>query len=120
MDQTIALIWVPPALALLGFVFNGTLALVRPTAKTLVSIIGAGVLLAAFGVAVAIFSAFAGLLPDAPLVFRYWCWLQVGALQVALAFQVDQLALVMLMLLTGVGPLLHLCSIGYMKEDPGY
>ena len=69
MDTTVSLIWLPPALALLGFVLNGTLAFVRPTAKLLVSIIGAGVLLAAFGVSVAVFSAFASLHPDAPIVF---------------------------------------------------
>ena len=40
-------IWVAPALALLGFVLNGTIAFVRPNAKTLVSVVGAGVLLVA-------------------------------------------------------------------------
>jgi NADH-quinone oxidoreductase subunit L len=120
VDRTVALIWLPPALALLGFVLNGVLVFVRPAVKTLVSIIGAGVLLAAFGVSVAIFSAFAGLHPDAPLVFRYWSWVPVGTLQLDVAFQVDQLALVMLMVVTGVGSLIHLFSIGYMKEDPGY
>ena len=46
------LVWLAPALALLGFVLNGTLALARPNSKTLVSVIGAGVLLAAFAVSV--------------------------------------------------------------------
>jgi len=121
---TVDLIWLAPALALLGFVLNGTLALARPTAKTLVSIIGAGVLLAAFGVAIAVFSAFTGLhaLPpsEAPVVFRYWSWIPVGTLQVDFALQVDQLSLVMLLVVTGVGSLIHLFSIGYMKDDPGY
>jgi NADH-quinone oxidoreductase subunit L len=44
----------------------------------------------------------------------------VGALQVDLAFQVDQLAAVMLLVVTGVGSLIHLFSVGYMREDPGY
>src|SRR6266480_4654298 len=114
------LIWLAPALALLGFVLNGALVFIRPTAKTLVSIIGAGVLLAAFGVAVAVFSAFAGLHAEAPVVLRYWSWIPVGTLQVDFAFQVDQLSAVMLMVVTGVGSLIHLFSVGYMKEDPGY
>src|SRR3989441_10159978 len=111
-----------PALALLGFVLNGALALLRPSAKTLVSVIGAGVLLAAFAVAIAVFTALIGLptAPEAPLVFRYWSWIPVGTLQVDFAFQVDQLSAVMLMVVTGVGSLIHLFSIGYMKEDPGY
>jgi NADH-quinone oxidoreductase subunit L len=120
VDTTVELIWLPPALALLGFVLNGTLAFVRPTAKTLVSIIGAGVLVAAFAVAIAIFSAFMGLHPDAPIVFRYWSWIPVGTLQIDVALQVDQLSLVMLLVVTGVGSLIHLFSIGYMKEDEGY
>ena len=114
------LIWIAPALALLGFVLNGTLAFVRPTAKTLVSIIGAGVLLAAFGVSVTVFQAFADLQADAPVVFRYWSWIPVGTLQVDFALQVDQLSIVMLLIVTGVGSLIHLFSIGYMKDDPGY
>src|SRR5436190_23825464 len=114
------LIWLAPALALLGFVLNGTLAFVRPNAKTLVSVIGAGVLLAAFAVAVVVFRAFVGLHPEEPIIFRYWQWIPVDTLQVDFAFQVDQLSLVMLMVVTGVGSLIHVFSIGYMKEDPGY
>jgi len=114
------LIWLPPALALLGFVLNGTLALTRPTAKTLVSVIGAGVLLAAFAASIAVFSAFVGLHADEPVVLRYWSWIPVGTLQGDVALQVDQLSLVMLLVVTGVGSLIHLFSIGYMKEDPGY
>jgi NADH-quinone oxidoreductase subunit L len=44
----------------------------------------------------------------------------VGTLQVDLAFQVDQLSAVMLLVVTGVGSLIHLFSVGYMREDPGY
>ncbi|MFN2570611.1 MAG: NADH-quinone oxidoreductase subunit L [Gemmatimonadales bacterium] len=114
------LIWLAPALALLGFVLNGALAFARPSAKTAVSIIGAGVLLGAFAVSVTVVQAFAGLHADAPIVFRYWSWIPVGTLQVDFAFQVDQLSSVMILVVTGVGSLIHLFSIGYMKEDPGY
>src|SRR5690242_20074975 len=114
------LIWLAPALALLGFLLNGTLALTRPNAKTLVSVIGAGVLLGAFAIAVVVFSSFRGVHPEEALIYRYWSWIPVGTLQVDFAFQVDQLAAVMLLIVTGVGSLIHLFSIGYMKEDPGY
>jgi len=114
------LIWLAPALALLGFLLNGTLALTRPNAKTLVSVIGAGVLLGAFAIAVVVFSSFRGVHPEEALIYRYWSWIPVGTLQVDFAFQVDQLSLVMLLIVTGVGSLIHLFSIGYMKEDPGY
>src|SRR6266542_1485610 len=114
------LIWLAPALALLGFVLNGALVFVRPTAKTLVSVIGAGVLLAAFVVSALVFSAFPGLHAEAPVVLRYWSWIPVGTLQVDFALQVDQLSAVMLLVVTGVGALIHLFSIGYMRDDPGY
>ena len=44
----------------------------------------------------------------------------VGSLQVDFAFQVDQLSTVMLLVITGVGSLIHLFSVGYMKADAGY
>ena len=114
------LIWLAPALALLGFVLNGALALWRPTAKAAVSVIGVGVLAGAFAVGLAVVSAFAGLGAEAPVVFRYWSWMPVGTLQVDAALQVDQLSAVMLLVVTGVGSLIHVFSVGYMKEDPGY
>jgi len=114
------LIWLAPALAFLGFVLNGALALWRPTAKAAVTVIGVGVLAAAFSVGVAVVTAFARLGAEAPVVFRYWSWMPVGALQVDAALQVDQLSAVMLLVVTGVGSLIHLFSVGYMKEDAGY
>src|SRR5437899_770056 len=113
-------IWLAPALALLGFVLNGILSLTRPRAKTLVSIIGVGVLVASFLVALGVFRSFAGLHAEEPVVFRYWSWMPVGTLQVDFALQVDQLSTVMLLVVTGVGSLIHLFSVGYMKDDPGY
>src|SRR5437867_2795218 len=114
------LIWLAPALALLGFVLNGTLALARPATKTAVSIIGVGVLLGAFAIGIAVFRPFVALHTDAPVVFQYWSWIPVGSLQVNVGFQVDQLSTVMLLVVTGVGSLIHIFSVGYMKEDPGY
>ena len=119
-ETAVDLIWLAPALALLGFVLNGALVFTRPNAKTLVSVVGAGVLIAAFAVSVVVFRAFSGLHAEAPVVFRYWSWMPVGTLQVDFALQVDQLSTVMLLVVTGVGSLIHLFSIGYMKEDPGY
>ncbi len=113
-------IWLAPALALLGFVLNGALALTRPKATTLVSVIGVGVLVASFVVALGVFRSFAGLHAEEPVVFRYWSWIPVGTLQVDFALQVDQLSSVMLLVVTGVGSLIHLFSVGYMKDDPGY
>jgi NADH-quinone oxidoreductase subunit L len=114
------LVWLTVALPLAGFLFNGALALRRPQAKSLVSAVGVGVLLGAFAVALGIFVELWLNPPHAPIIVSLWSWLPVERLQVDLAFQVDQLATVMLLVVTGVGSLIHLFSVGYMGEDPGY
>jgi NADH-quinone oxidoreductase subunit L len=113
-------IWLTIALPLAGFLANGALALVRPDAKRVVSVIGPGVTLAAFLVGAAIFAGVWAAPPEAPIIVTLWDWMPAGALQVKLALQVDQLSLVMLLVVTGVGGLIHLFSVGYMGADPGY
>jgi len=113
-------VWLAVALPLGGFLVNGALALRRPDAKGLVSLVGPGVLLGAFGVSVGVFRELLGNPPHEPLIVPIWPWLSVGQLSVDLAFQVDQLSAVMLLVVTGVGSLIHLFSVGYMREDPGY
>ncbi len=113
-------VWLTVAFPLLGFLVNGAISLRKPGARTLVSIVGAGVLLSAFAVALALFVELRLHPPHAPIVVSLWRWLPVGPLQLDFAFQVDQLSAVMLLIVTGVGSLIHLFSIGYMKEDPGY
>jgi NADH-quinone oxidoreductase subunit L len=44
----------------------------------------------------------------------------VGDLRVDAAFQLDQLSMVMILVITGVGMLIHIFSVGYMQDDPGY
>jgi NADH-quinone oxidoreductase subunit L len=51
---------------------------------------------------------------------RLWSWLPVGDLSIDLALQVDQLSTTLLLVVTGVGSLIHLFSVGYMGSDPGY
>jgi len=114
------LLWAVPALPLLGFVGNGMLALTRPKAKTAVSIIGVGVLVLSFAAAVAAVAGFVRLHPAAPLVFRYWEWMPVGDLRVDYALELDYLSAVMILVVTGVSALIHVFSVGYMGEDPGY
>jgi NADH-quinone oxidoreductase subunit L len=116
----IPLVWLAVALPLAGFLVNGALALRRPDAKNLVSVVGCGTLLGAFAVSLGAFFELLRAHAEGPSIVRLWSWLPVGSLQVDLAFQVDQLSTVMLLVVTGVGSLIHLFSVGYMKEDPGY
>ncbi len=113
-------IWLAVALPLGGFLVNGALALRPAPSKTAVSIIGPGVLLAAFVVCAGVFLGLRAHPPHEPHIVTLWQWMAAGTLTVNLAFQVDQLSAVMLLVVTGVGSLIHLFSVGYMKEDPGY
>jgi len=55
-----------------------------------------------------------------PFVQRYFSWMPAGDLQIDAAFQLDQLSMMMTLVVTGVGMLIHLFSVGYMRDDPGY
>ncbi|HVZ47578.1 MAG TPA: NADH-quinone oxidoreductase subunit L [Gemmatimonadaceae bacterium] len=85
------------------------------------SIVGPGVLVLAFGLAVAIFAAMRGVAEmPAPYVNVLFHWMPVGTLQLDAALQLDALSMVMVLVITGVGTLIHLFSVGYMQDDPGY
>ncbi|MBI4503012.1 MAG: NADH-quinone oxidoreductase subunit L [Gemmatimonadetes bacterium] len=114
-------VWLVVMLPFGGFLANGWISFFRPNDKRAVSIIGVGVLAGAFLVAVAVvLGAARETVEAAPAVFTYWSWMPVGTLQVDVAFQVDHLSSVMLLVVTGVGALIHVFSVGYMRADPGY
>jgi len=94
----------------------------RHPAARLVSLVGPGVLLAAFGLAAATFVAMrsAGEAMHAPYVLTLFSWLPTGTLSLDAALQLDQLSMVMVLIITGIGTLIHLFSVGYMQDDPGY
>jgi NADH-quinone oxidoreductase subunit L len=84
------------------------------------SIIGPGVLIVSFLLALGIWQAMAGVHMEAPFIQRYFSWMPVGDLQIDAALQLDQLSIVMILVVTGVGALIHIFSVGYMQDDPGY
>jgi NADH-quinone oxidoreductase subunit L len=120
MPTSVSLVWLAVLLPFLGFLVNGWLSFFRPNAKRAVSVVGVGVLVAAFLVGLTTVLGLAAAEADAPYVVRVWTWLPVGELQVDLAFQVDALSAVMLMVVTGVSAIIHVFSIGYMREDRSY
>jgi len=86
----------------------------------IVSVVGPAVLLLAFALTVAIWAAMVQSGSTAPYVQVYFPWMPVGDLHLDAAFQLDQLAIVMMLVITGVGSLIHVFSVGYMRDDPGY
>jgi NADH-quinone oxidoreductase subunit L len=89
----------------------------------LTSIVGPGVLVLSFVLAAMIYMAMSsagGGAIHAPYIQRYFSWMPVGDLTIDAAFQLDQLSMMMTLVVTGVGMLIHLFSVGYMQDDPGY
>ncbi len=130
-------LWLLPVLPLLGAIVNGVIALGVGRARgeqveattarhPLVTLMGPGVLLASFALALAIFVAMlgAGTSTSAglatPLIVRLGSWIPAGALVIDWAFQLDQLSMLMVLVITGVGTLIHIFSVGYMRDDAGY
>ena len=105
-----------PLLPLVGFVLNGVGFRRVPTG--LVGIIATLAVLASFLIAISLFTSFS---PEAgPQIVTLFDWISVGDLRINFSFQIDQLSLLMLLVVTGVGTLIHLYSIGYMKHDEGF
>ena len=84
------------------------------------SIVGPAVLFLSFVLSVAIFLAYKASGSHDPFVQRYFTWMVAGDLTIDAALMIDQLSLVMLLVVTGVGTLIHVFSVGYMRDDPGY
>jgi NADH-quinone oxidoreductase subunit L len=90
---------------------------------SITSIVGPGVLLLTFLLVAAIFVAMRTVAAGehlAPFIQSYFSWMPVGDLRIDAAFQLDQLSMVMMLIITGVGALIHVFSVGYMQDDPGY
>jgi NADH-quinone oxidoreductase subunit L len=114
------LLWAIALLPLLGFAVNGVAAFAAPTRKIIPTIVGPGVVALAFVLALINFIRMFGADLHEPIIETYWQWMPVGSLSVDAAFQLDQLSMLMTMIVTGVSLLIHIFSIGYMHEDPGY
>lgn len=105
-----------PLLPLLGFVINGVGFRRVPTG--LVGGIATLAVLASFLIVVSLFMSFPA--EGGPQIVPLFDWISVGDLHIPFSFQIDQLSLLMLLVVTGVGTLIHLYSIGYMHHDEGF
>src|SRR5262245_14742211 len=109
------LVWIV-MLPLAGFVINGLLG--RRFGNRFVSVVGCGLPIASCVlVCVCTGSMLAG---NAPLIQTVFTWASFGERTFDVAFYFDRLSAVMALIVTGVGSLIHVYSIGYMKGDDGY
>src|SRR5438309_9291508 len=112
-------LWIIPLLPLLGAAANGIFAVRWP--RSAVNAIALGSTGLSFLAALEVAREFANLSADQiPLIRSYFTWVEAGSLRADFALQVDQLTLIMLLVVTGIGWLIHLYSIGYMAGDAGY
>ncbi|MDP9267145.1 MAG: NADH-quinone oxidoreductase subunit L, partial [Acidobacteriota bacterium] len=112
-------LWLIPLLPLLGAALNGLLG--RSFSKRTVAIIGVGFPGGALAWALVVTSRFLAL-PFERIPYNEYIlpWIVAGSFQANIAFYLDQLSLVMLLVVTGVGFLIHVYSIGYMEHEGGY
>ncbi len=108
------LIWLVPVLPLVGVVINGIFG--RWTRER-AHILGVGTTGLSFLIAFGIFLRAAG---GATLNWDVYTWIPVGEFTASVGFLVDPLSAVMMLVVTFVGFLIHVYSVGYMHGDPGY
>lgn len=102
---------------LLGSIINGTFG--KNLSKNLVGNIASGAVGLSFVLSVI---AFANLqsIPDRVVNVEYYRWISSGLIDVPMGFWLDSLSSLYILVITGVGFLIHVYSIGYMHEDEGY
>lgn len=109
-------LWLIPLLPLAGAAINGFFG--RRLSRQAVSGIALLFSGAAFAMALWVVSQFSSL--SLPYIETLAPWIRAGSFQVDFAFYFDQLSLVMLLVVTGVGFLIHIYSTGYMWEEGGF
>lgn len=116
----INLIYLTTILPLAGFLINGIFGS-RIRNEKIIGIIGSGTIGLSFLVAVGAFLETLSLpVEQRQHIVNLFTWIQTGGLNVGFSYQVDQLSLVMALIVTGVGFIIHVYSIGYMHGDKGF
>ncbi|WP_167881244.1 NADH-quinone oxidoreductase subunit L [Leptospira gomenensis] len=105
------------ALPLAGFLISGIFG---NRLKSAAGFVSTGAVFLSFLLAVVSLAAFHPMERSVPEIVTVFPWISAGGIQISIAYQVDQLSLYMILIITGIGSLIHLYSIAYMKGDPGY
>jgi NADH-quinone oxidoreductase subunit L len=109
-------LWLIPILPLAGFVINGLFG--RRFSKAIINAVAIGSVVLAF---LWVLKTLLGLgSMDSVYIERYFTWIQSGSIHIGCDLAVDRLTAVMLLVVTGIGSLIHIYSIGYMAHEGGY
>ncbi|RYF52343.1 MAG: NADH-quinone oxidoreductase subunit L [Cytophagaceae bacterium] len=106
------LAWLIPLLPLLGFIINGLGR--KVLSKSLVGLVGCAVILAAFVMSVMIFLQTKD---GSVLNAKYFDFINIASFNLGFEFKIDQLSSLFLLIITGVGFLIHVYSTAYMHEE---
>src|SRR5450755_2594943 len=109
-------LWLIPLLPLTGFLINGIFG--RRFPKSLVNTVAIGSVLLSFLWVLKVIFEMGDL--NTPHLEHYFTWIQSGTVNIGCDFLVDRLTIVMLLVVTGIGSLIHIYSIGYMAHEGGY
>jgi NADH-quinone oxidoreductase subunit L len=120
------LLWLIPFAPLAGAALNGLVALAyakraQGPNERLVALIGCAAPLLSFVIVVKLFAQMRALAPEARVFEQsLFTWIAAGPVRVEWAYWVDALSMVMLLVVTGIGSLIHIYSVGYMHGDRGF
>jgi len=109
-------VWLIPILPLAGFLINGLGRNILP--KSVIGVIGSLVVFVSFALSVGAFLQVKS--TGVPIEVNLYDWFSFGVFKLQFAFLIDQLSAIMLLIITGVGFLIHLYSVGYMDHDNGF
>ena len=112
MNNVLQIVWLIPFLPLIGFLINGLGR--KSLSKSLSGIIGTGVILGSFIMSIWVFFEVKN---GNTYVAHYYDFINTSALKVGFDFQIDQLSSLFLLIITGVGFLIHVYSTSYMHEE---
>ncbi len=109
------LVYLIPLLPFLGFVINGLAGKRLP--KPVVATIACGTILGSFILSILCFKQ---VIDEGAFTAVLYDWISVGDTHIQIAFQIDQLSTMMMLIITGIGFLIHMYSDGYMHHDDGF
>ena len=107
-----------PLVPLVGFVLNASVG--RRLSKSVSGGVATGAMVASFVVSLTAVSRLAGMPAEERVITeRFFDWISSGAFNAELALRLDPLSAVMILIVSGIGALIHLYSAAYMHEEPG-
>lgn len=113
MNNVLQLVWLIPILPLIGFLVNGLGR--NYLSRSLAGIVGSGVILISFAISLYVFLQVKN---GNTHVAHYFDFIAINSLKIGFDFQIDQLSSLFLLIITGVGFLIHVYSTSYMHEEP--